>query len=306
LDLYDSTGTHIGTTTTDEDGHYQFDDSNTTGLLPDTDYQIRIEDPSNFEDGGPLDGFEPTEVGQGDAGTDSNIDDSGDGWVIDVRTPAEGGSDMTFDGGVYKPGVGDLAIEKTVTSTPQEVVDSNNINWNVLVSNVGTATIPGPIAAVDTIPEGQSFTSAEGEGWTCTNAGQLVTCIRTEELVAGAEAPPITVVTRAVTEQTLYTNAAEVTAPGDTNVANNTDDAEIDLSAAVVENEDLTNPDPTTTTTPGSSSGTVPNELASTNPSNPSARTGASIALALFIALGLVTLGGAVILMGKRRRGAQR
>lgn len=303
LDLYDGNGTHIGTTTTDGKGHYHFDDSNTTGLLPDTKYQIHIENPKNFVDGGPLHGFKPTDMGKGNSGTDSNIDSSSTGWIIDVTTPAEGGADMTFDGGVYKPGVGDLAIQKSVVSTSKEVADSNNIKWSLVVTNVGTATIDGPVTVIDTIPAGQAYTSASGESWSCSNSGQLITCRHDEAVKAGDKLPDIAVTTRTVVTAQVYTNTAEVRAPGDTNPANNTDDAKIDLGAAVVHSDSENNVKPSGTATSTPVTTHAPGALALTGSSTrPGARTGSDIALTVLAAMALLGVGAGLVLVSRRRR----
>jgi hypothetical protein len=304
LDLYDSNGENIGETTTDESGHYQFDDTNTTGLPPDTDYEIRLDDPANFEDDGPLADHEPTEVGQGEDGTDSDIEIIDSVWIIKVTTPEDGGTDVTFDGGVYAPGVGDLAIEKSVVSTPQQVADTGEIKWEVFVANVGTAVIDGPITAIDQIPNNQRLKSATGEGWTCVESDNLVQCETAASVEMEKSLPVITVVTEVVTESSVYDNTAEVSAAGDTDDSNNVASAEISMDGAVAnvnEEKEESTPRPASPANPQTP---IPAQLSSTD--KPLAKTGAMITAALIV--GLLSIGGGLLLVGsplvmRRRRG---
>ena len=46
----------------------------------------------------------------------------------------------------------------------------------------------------DTLPAGLTYNSASGTGWTCSAAGQVVTCTHAPTLNPGASLPPLTLV----------------------------------------------------------------------------------------------------------------
>ena len=66
--------------------------------------------------------------------------------------------------------------------------------YTLLVGNAGAAPTTGTVTLVDTLPAGLTFASATGSGWTCAAAGPLVTCTTPAAILAGATAPPITLV----------------------------------------------------------------------------------------------------------------
>ena len=98
-------------------------------------------------------------------------------------------------------------------------------SYTVRVANAGTDAIPGTVTVVDTLPAGLSYASAAG-GWTCSAAGQTVTCTHpnTSGLAAGAYLPDITLtVNVAAAAAPSVTNTATVSiTTTDPNLANNT------------------------------------------------------------------------------------
>ncbi len=102
VSLYDAVGTLVATTETDANGEYWFDTSD--GLLPGTEYQIRLDRPADFAPGGPLAGTTPTATA---AGTNRGIDSNGETQDIDgtttvvaeITTPAANRNDHSFDFG---------------------------------------------------------------------------------------------------------------------------------------------------------------------------------------------------------------
>ncbi|SCF89313.1 LPXTG-motif cell wall anchor domain-containing protein [Streptomyces sp. Ncost-T10-10d] len=67
VNLYDESGKLVGTTETTARGEYYFDDSNVTGgLKPRTKYTIRLDKPADYAKGGPLYQWVPTEADVGD------------------------------------------------------------------------------------------------------------------------------------------------------------------------------------------------------------------------------------------------
>ncbi|QOR71082.1 carboxypeptidase regulatory-like domain-containing protein [Ruania alkalisoli] len=116
VSLYDSAGELVATTETDENGEYWFDSAD--GLLPEADYQVRLDRESDFQAGGPLAGTTPT---ADDAGLNQDIDSNGvpadpesglGEYVVlaDITSPEPGENDHSIDFGFIVPGVsvGDL------------------------------------------------------------------------------------------------------------------------------------------------------------------------------------------------------
>ncbi|MFF9347805.1 SdrD B-like domain-containing protein [Streptomyces sp. NPDC014734] len=101
--LYDESGKLVGTTRTTARGEYYFDDSNVTGgLLPRTKYTIRLDEPADYAEGGPLHQWVPTEA---DVGDNHFIDSKGivpKGAKFPERALTTGGpgeNDHTYDFG---------------------------------------------------------------------------------------------------------------------------------------------------------------------------------------------------------------
>ncbi|MFK4760034.1 SdrD B-like domain-containing protein [Microbacterium sp. ZW T5_45] len=97
--LYDADGELVATAVTDANGEYWFDTAD--GLLPDTEYEVRLDRPTDFEEGGPLSGYTATEYRVGtNRGIDSNGEVSDDGTIIaSITTPAAGINDHSIDFG---------------------------------------------------------------------------------------------------------------------------------------------------------------------------------------------------------------
>jgi uncharacterized repeat protein (TIGR01451 family)/LPXTG-motif cell wall-anchored protein len=296
LELVDGDGEVIGTTTTDEDGHYQFDDSNTTGLIPDTEYVIRFPI-ENFGPGGPLEGLDPTISLAAEADVDSDIGEDG---TMTVRSP-ELGEDLTFDGG-FVFGAADLAIDKTLSG-----VETGQATFELKVRNNGPSPVRGPVAVVDQLPAELSPLSATGDGWTC-ELGSTITCENPSNLGVDEELPTITVVTKADQEKLAQledktvVNTATVSGENvnDTNPDNNTDTAEISTDQLVLASQETQPPQASPNT--GSIS-SPPRELAATD--SPSlAKTGAQIATWLLLGASLVLGGSGLVAVTKRRKKA--
>ncbi|WP_426342848.1 DUF6701 domain-containing protein [Pseudoduganella sp. S-14] len=96
--------------------------------------------------------------------------------------------------------------------------------YTVNVTNYGPAAEPGTVQVVDNLPSQVSLVYAGGDGWTCAQAGQKITCNYNTTLDVGASAPPLqlTVMVNAVTNSLSNT----VTVSGsefDNQMSNNTD-----------------------------------------------------------------------------------
>jgi uncharacterized repeat protein (TIGR01451 family) len=59
------------------------------------------------------------------------------------------------------------------------------------VGNLGPSDAAQPIVVSDTLPASETFASATGAGWTCSNTLQVVTCTDPDNLPSGEDAPEI-------------------------------------------------------------------------------------------------------------------
>ncbi|QOW24193.1 Ig-like domain-containing protein [Lysobacter sp. H23M47] len=88
--------------------------------------------------------------------------------------------------------------------------------YTLQLTNNGDGPTSGAITVVDTLPAGLGFVSGTGTDWSCSAAGQMVTCTTASIIAAGDPAPPITL-TVSVGESALpsVVNAASVSGGGD-------------------------------------------------------------------------------------------
>jgi uncharacterized repeat protein (TIGR01451 family) len=113
----------------------------------------------------------------------------------------------------------DLTLDKSHTGAFR--VGSQGA-YTLVVRNRGTLPATGRTAVVDTLPEGMDYVSAEGDGWLCSPSGAEVTCARTQQIPAGASAPPISlVVALQPASAPSKTNTATVSNPADQWPSNN-------------------------------------------------------------------------------------
>lgn len=101
--LYDKAGKVVGTTKTTARGEYYFDDSDVTGgLKPKTDYVIKLDNPADYAEGGPLYEWVPTDA---NVGTNHFVDSKGTvppGTAYPVKALTTGGpgeNNHTYDFG---------------------------------------------------------------------------------------------------------------------------------------------------------------------------------------------------------------
>ena len=132
-----SAGVLIATALTDQDGEYYFSSAAGTStsnviyglnLLPNTAYQIRFDNPSNYLIGGPLFGLALTTA---DVSSQNGIADSSDSDAVSVVNPVgspagtfpvislttgpSGSNDHTYDAGfMFSPSAGDVSVEGRV------------------------------------------------------------------------------------------------------------------------------------------------------------------------------------------------
>lgn len=117
----------------------------------------------------------------------------------------------------------DVAIKKSATPS---VAVGEDITYTLSVSNASTEDTDKTVTVTDSLPAAVSFKSVTpGAGWNCSG-GQSLTCTYAGVIKAGATAPAITVVAKALQAAIpSVTNIGNVNTPDDSNPNNNQDDA---------------------------------------------------------------------------------
>src|SRR2546425_381911 len=111
----------------------------------------------------------------------------------------------------------DLSITKT--DNPDPVNAGATLTYTVTVTNGGPSTAAN-VQVTDNLPPGVTFQSASGTGWTCVQAGGVVTCAGGS--VAPGGAPPITITVTPAICGTLTNRATVSSTTIDRSEANNT------------------------------------------------------------------------------------
>ena len=100
--------------------------------------------------------------------------------------------------GTSTVGMGDMAsalapdLTITKTHTGNFTQGQTGATYTVTVSNSGNLLTTGTVSVTDAVPSGLTPTAASGTGWTCSIAGQDVTCSSSTSIAVGATAPAIT------------------------------------------------------------------------------------------------------------------
>jgi type VI secretion system secreted protein VgrG len=115
----------------------------------------------------------------------------------------------------------DLIVSKSHTGNFDE---GENGVYTIRVTNIGGTSTVGDYTITDTLPDGLTSVSASGAGWSCANAGQVVTCTSSAVLAPDATSTAITL-TVAVDADAVPSviNPVRVDGGGDTVLDNNTD-----------------------------------------------------------------------------------
>lgn len=122
------------------------------------------------------------------------------------------------------PPLPDLAITKTHSGN---FTQGETGTYILRVQNLPTATGPtySTVEVTDTLPEGFNFVSATGDNWNCLAAGQEVTCVYDGPAInPGGSLPDLTLNVNVTSVPGNYTNQADVSTPGDSDLTNNTVD----------------------------------------------------------------------------------
>ncbi|MGW4730574.1 SdrD B-like domain-containing protein [Streptomyces shenzhenensis] len=213
VNLYDADGNKIGTAVTNERGEYYFDSTVTKNVKPEDfqygkTYTIKMDNPADYQAGGPLDGWKPTRPNQGDNDqVDSSGETSGNPFpAIEVTPKGAGQNDHGADFGFTNPQV-DLSVIKI---GPAKVGPGEEIEYQIIVTNNGPNTATR-WTVTDPLPDG--ITNARTSNADCGIAAGTLTCSG-GPLKAG-ESHTITVRANApIPEQTVtLNNCVKVTGP---------------------------------------------------------------------------------------------
>lgn len=176
------------------------------------------------------------------------------GVDVDVYSPLPLSAGDTSATTLYQSG-GDLVLLSaevfSVRNTPVADLSINKFHsgdftvgqqesYTLRVNNNGPNDASGAITVTDTLPAGLTFVSGTGTGWSCSAAGQDVTCTHPGPLVNGAALPDLE----------LAVDVAASAAPSVTNTAS--------VTGTLFDNQPGNNSssDPTTVINPGPASGT--------------------------------------------------
>ncbi|HYP24276.1 MAG TPA: Ig-like domain-containing protein, partial [Actinomycetota bacterium] len=108
-----------------------------------------------------------------------------------LNDPAAGNNTASDATTTANPGEADLVVTK---SRDEVMTPGTEETYTIRVRNDGPGTVVGPVTMTDVLPQGLTFVSATGDGWSCSATGQTVTCTRPGNLAAAEAAPPITLV----------------------------------------------------------------------------------------------------------------
>src|SRR3989441_1136658 len=111
----------------------------------------------------------------------------------------------------------DLSITKT--DNPDPVNAGATLTYTVTVTNGGPSTAAN-VQVTDNLPAGVTLQSASGTGWTCMQAGGVVTCTRGSVVPGGA--PPIAITVTPALCGTITNRATVSSTTIDPSAANNT------------------------------------------------------------------------------------
>lgn len=114
--------------------------------------------------------------------------------------------------------VSNLSITKTHTGN---FTAGTTGSYTITVPNAGPSATSQPITVTDTLPAGLTFISGTGTGWSCSAAGQIVTCVLQASVASGATAPPLTINVAVGAAASSVTNTATVSGGNFDNVSSN-------------------------------------------------------------------------------------
>jgi uncharacterized repeat protein (TIGR01451 family) len=104
-------------------------------------------------------------------------------------------------------------LRMSKVGTPNPVVGGANVTYTLTATNAGP-NAGGAVVLTDNLPPALSFVSASGSGWSCSNAGSVVTCTRPGPHAVNATLPAVTLIARVNASGGTVTNSASI-APAD-------------------------------------------------------------------------------------------
>jgi uncharacterized repeat protein (TIGR01451 family) len=138
------------------------------------------------------------------------------GSALACLTPLEIARISNFDLGA------DVSVSQTDSEDP--VTAGQPFNYTLQVDNAGSAEAVN-VSLTDTLPAGVTYQNASGTGWTCNEAGGVVTCDLPSLVASGGSSVTIQLVAPNATSGTVITNSVTVEAANhDPNLTNNVSD----------------------------------------------------------------------------------
>lgn len=119
---------------------------------------------------------------------------------------------------VLSPDAPDLTI--ALTDSGPAAIGGTLVN-TITVTNAGRSATSGTITVTDPLPAGLAYSSATGSGWSCSAAGQVVTCTNPAVLAPGLSSVITLKVTVLAAALPSITNIVEVSNAADGNSINN-------------------------------------------------------------------------------------
>jgi uncharacterized repeat protein (TIGR01451 family) len=148
------------------------------------------------------------------AGAPSSVTNSAS---VTTAGDADPSNDSVTDSPVAIGGPADLGLAVSHGGT---FVVGQNGTYTITATNNGAASTTGTITVTDVLPAGLSFVSGTGTGWSCSAAGQTVTCTNAGPLASGVTSDITLTVAIAAGALPSVTNSATVATAGDLNAAN--------------------------------------------------------------------------------------
>ncbi len=117
-------------------------------------------------------------------------------------------------------GYPDLTIAKSHTGNFTQ--GQTGATYTITVTNSGGSSTVGTVTVTDTLPASLTYVPATIPGWSCSAAGQVITCTSSNVVAAGAAFPALTLtVNVSATAPASVTNNVSVSGGGETNTGNN-------------------------------------------------------------------------------------
>lgn len=229
LNLYDEACTLIGTTTTDANGYYSFNDSNVDanqdgtfdGVFANATYYIEI-NPTAYDESTGLYtvGNNEYTICIADAGGNANdlIDCDAteieaaclDGSIIEVNVKE---NNHSFDIAFTNPAGFDLALIKEVLGAPFAIA-GENIDFRITVYNQGGVSASS-VTVTDYLADGYVFVQEDNPTWTKT--GDKLTTVFNQRLLPGSSVSKLLTLQVGFQSQASYINVAEISESLDLN-----------------------------------------------------------------------------------------